>query len=116
MKTILLSLVLLTGACAFVYAQSQHEMNRTAAEDFTKADAILNKVYKKVLASLEDAADKKQLIAAQRAWLAYRDAQATFQADLDARGGSMRPLIHSGTCTRLTEARTKELNETISER
>lgn len=107
--------VCLAGAVTPVQAQSQSEMNRESWVDFTKADAVLNKVYQEVLATLEEA-DKKQFVAAQRAWLAYRDAQAAYEADLEARGGSMRPLIYNGACTRLTEARVKEMKQALSRR
>ncbi len=100
--------------CNLAWSQSQPEMNETALEDFQKADARLNVTYKKLLASL-DADGKKKLIAAERAWVAYRDAQADFEADLEARGGSMAPMIYNETCTELTEARIKELNKSIAE-
>jgi len=99
--------------CNPAHSQSQSEMNQSAEADFEKADAKLNVTYKKLLATL-DADGKKKLIAAERAWVAYRDAEADLEADAAARGGSMAPMIYSGTCTRLTEARIKELQEVIS--
>ena len=100
--------------CNLAWAQSQSEMNETSWADFQKADARLNVTYKKLLSKL-DADGKKKLIAAERAWVAYRDAHADFEADLGARGGSMAPLIYNETCVELTEARIKELNKSISE-
>ena len=92
----------------FAGAQSQHEMNRQAEADFEKADAELNRVYKKTLSDL-DAEGQKKLKAAQRAWIAFRDTQAEFDADSEARGGSMYPMIYYGGLARLTRERIKQL-------
>ena len=89
-------------------------MNQTSLDEFQKADARLNATYKKLLAKL-DAEGKKKLIAAERTWVAYRDAQADFDADAAARGGSMAPLEYNETCIELTEERIKQLSKAISE-
>jgi uncharacterized protein YecT (DUF1311 family) len=114
MKQYIVSLTLLiTALVAFstshTNAQSQSEMNRKAAKDFEKVDARLNAVYKKVLSDL-DTEGKKKLQASQRAWIAYRNAEAAFQAD-SSRGGSIAPSIYSITESELTEARIKELRK-----
>jgi uncharacterized protein YecT (DUF1311 family) len=108
-----LAISLVTGA-PVLRAQSQQEMNQTAEADFEKADAKLNSVYKKLLAK-QDEEGRKKLIAAERAWVAYRDAEADFEADAAARGGSMEPMIYSGTAKRLTDARIKELAEALKD-
>ena len=49
------------------------------------------------------------LAAAQRAWIAFRDAEATFAAD-QFRGGSAAPVVLRGTSmTETTEQRIKQL-------
>jgi len=101
-------LVLATSA----FAQTQQEMNREAAADFAKADTALNKLYTKVLATLDDEG-KKKLKAAQRAWVVFRDAEADLQADSGARGGSMAPMIYDGTRATLTNERIKALKEVL---
>jgi uncharacterized protein YecT (DUF1311 family) len=93
-------------------AQSQHEMNAAAAAEFAKADKELNEVYAKVLGVLDDGS-KEKLKKSQRAWVAYRDAEADFSADAEARGGSMWPMIHEGTRARLTQERVKSLRELL---
>ena len=98
--TLVLTALLFVGSPAF--AQSQPELTAQSQADFDKADARLNKLYKETLAGL-DAEGKKKLIASERAWLAYRDAEATFEAD-SKRGGSMAPMIYNQTCLELTEA------------
>jgi uncharacterized protein YecT (DUF1311 family) len=101
-------------ACNSAYAQSQPELNAAADAEYQKADARLNATYKKLLAKLDDEG-KKKLIAAERAWVAYRDAQADFDADAAARGGSMEPMEYSNSCLELTEARIKQLEKAIEE-
>lgn len=95
-------------------AQSQHEMNAEAAAEFAKADKELNEVYAKVLGVLDDTS-KEKLKKSQRAWVAYRDAEADFSADAEARGGSMWPLVHEGTRARLTKERVRSLKELLIE-
>lgn len=95
-------------------AQSQQEMNAGAAAEFAKADKELNEVYAKVLGVLDEGS-KEKLKKSQRAWVAYRDAEADFSADAEARGGSMWPLIHEGTRARLTMERVKRLKELLIE-
>jgi uncharacterized protein YecT (DUF1311 family) len=93
-------------------AQPQQEMNAGAAAEFAKADKELNEVYAKVLGVLDDGS-KEKLKKSQRAWVVYRDAEADFSADAEARGGSMWPLIHEGTRARLTTERVKSLKELL---
>jgi uncharacterized protein YecT (DUF1311 family) len=96
-----------TLALTDVHAQSQHEMNQQAFAEFDKADAELNKVYAKVLAKLDEEG-KTKLKTAQRAWVAFRDAQAEMDADL-MRGGSGAILLHAGSKTGTTQSRVKDL-------
>ena len=118
MKQYVTSLALLIAALvAFptsdANAQSQAEMNRQAAKDFEKADAELNSTYAALMAKLPDAESKQKLKESQRAWLAFRDAEAAFQADGE-RGGSMAPLIYSTTASELTQARIEALRKQLS--
>ena len=105
----ILALTALFLVCNPAYSQSQPELTAQAQADFEKADARLNALYKKTLAGL-DAEGKKKLIASERAWLAYRDAEANYEADSE-RGGSMAPMIYNQACLELTEARIKELSK-----
>jgi len=94
-------------------AQSQAEMNRQAAKDFEKVDAELNSAYAALMAKLPDAESKQKLKESQRAWLAFRDAEAAFQADGE-RGGSMARLIYSTTASELTQAHIEALRKQLS--
>ena len=86
MKQYIISLVLLIAApvalpTSHANAQSQAEMNHQAAKDFEKADAELNSAYAALMAKLPDAEGKEKLKESQRAWIAFRDAEAAFAAD-----------------------------------
>ncbi|MEA3213692.1 MAG: hypothetical protein QOE70_6749 [Chthoniobacter sp.] len=112
MKTTLLSLLVLAALVlpiSHAYAQSQAEMNQEAYADFKNQDVALNKVYQQVLAKLDDEGQAK-LKTAQRAWVAFRDAQAELAADL-MRGGSAAPLLRAGSLAETTRARTRQLKE-----
>jgi uncharacterized protein YecT (DUF1311 family) len=60
------------------------------------------------MAKLPEAASKQKLMESQRAWLAFRDAEAAFAVD-EVRGGSMVPRIRYATMTELTKQRIKSL-------
>jgi uncharacterized protein YecT (DUF1311 family) len=109
-----LSFCLLAVCSQPAQAQTQQEMNAEAAAEFTKADKELNEVYAKVLGVLDDEA-KERLKKSQRAWVAFRDAEADFRADAEARGGSMWPLVHEGIRGTLTKERVKALREYLIE-
>lgn len=99
--------------------QTQMEMTYCAEQDFNAADKALNAEYQKTrkatkgrdadaepnLKGAEDA-----LVKAQRAWVAYRDAQCTSYG-YQARGGSMEPQLIYSCQANLTRRRTAELKE-----
>lgn len=105
-------LLTLSAFTASLTAHSQQDENAEAALAFERADKELNEVYGKVMGVLDDES-KQRLKKAQRAWVAFRDAEATFRADAEARGGSMWPLIHEGIRSRLTKERVVSLRELL---
>jgi len=112
-KQYIIGLVLLIAALvafptSHANAQSQAEMNRQAAKDFEKADADLNSTYAALMAKLPDAESKRKLKESQRAWIAFRDAEAAFAAD-QVRGGSAAPVLRWISMTQTTEQRIKQL-------
>jgi len=86
--------------------QTQSEMNLCADADFQKADSQLTAVYAKFKPV------PPKLRVAERAWIAYRDAECDFQGDASA-GGSMQPMIISGCMATLTEERIKTLRSDL---
>jgi uncharacterized protein YecT (DUF1311 family) len=103
--------------------QTQTEMNICAQEDFQAADKELNTKYKQARdltrkrdegSDVELKGADEALVRAQRAWIAYRDAQCD-SAAFQSRGGSMQPLVLSSCKANLTRARVKELAVLIEE-
>ena len=73
---------------------------------FTRADAAMNRQYQAALTALPSGAERMR--AAQRAWLAYRDAHCA--TSLPAVASVETQNLEGALCrTRLTEARTHEL-------
>jgi len=101
-------LVSLLIPVAPIYAQTQAEMNATARKDFERVNAELNKIYQSLLAKLADTEAKNKLRESQRAWIAFRDAEAAFAAD-QFRGGSAAPVLRWTSKTETTEQRIKQL-------
>jgi uncharacterized protein YecT (DUF1311 family) len=99
---------------AQIHAQTQAAMNAQAPAEFVQADAELNKTYEALLTKLPDVGSKDKLKQSQRAWLAFRDAEAAFVAN-QARGGSIAPTIRYETMTELTKQRIKQLKLHLEE-
>lgn len=89
--------------------QTQAEMNACAGIAYRNADRRLNQVYQQVLPKLP-AARRQQLTTAQQAWIRFRDASCTFERS-EVTGGTMEPMIYSSCLARLTEQRTKDLQQ-----
>jgi uncharacterized protein YecT (DUF1311 family) len=99
-------------ALSSVHAQTQAEMNAQARKDFERADAELNKVYQSLLAKLGDTEAKNKLQESQRAWLAFRDAEASFAA-YETGDGSMSTVLRYTSMTDGTEQRVKQLKSDL---
>jgi uncharacterized protein YecT (DUF1311 family) len=82
------------------------EMLNCIAAETKIQDARLNSNYKQVMGSLSPAR-KKQLLAAQRLWIQYRDANCGFYADPD--GGTSAAVRASDCFLRTTASRAQEL-------
>ena len=94
--------------------QTQAEMNICAGNAYKAADKVLNDVYQRLVAKLDEE-EKAQLKEAQTAWLKYRDANCEFVGD-QYKGGSMRPMIYAMCLTDVTKTRTSELRSQIKDR
>jgi len=95
-------------------AQDQTTMDVCASDAFKKSDKQLNDVYKQIGTRLKDDADKtKLLVTAQRAWVAFRDAECAFSSS-GVTGASVYPMIHSICLDGLTQTRTKDLQVYIA--
>ena len=107
-------------------AMAQIELNACAYKAFERADAAMNTQWKLTSARMKEidaGFDRSQdnrpgyfdtLLAAQRAWLTYRDKQCASEG-YTMRGGSAESMVISGCREQLTKARTKELKELIAD-
>ncbi len=105
-------------------AQSTVEMNFCSEKEFDAADKELNQQYDKALrfiaeSDLEKPYDPKSwteaMRAAQRAWLAYRDADCKDLMPMEWSGGTGTSSAVMGCMTEKTIARTKDLKERYEE-
>jgi uncharacterized protein YecT (DUF1311 family) len=76
------------------------------------ADGQLNAVYKNLRVKL-DATDGQRLVATQRLWIQYRDANCTAERDLYAGGTASSP-AYLACLEAMTRARTRELAATYA--
>jgi uncharacterized protein YecT (DUF1311 family) len=90
-------------------AVSQREMNNCANAAYDKSDAELNAVYKQVTSRLKgDAKQASLLVTAQRAWIAFRDAECDFVSS-PTTGGSINTMVQANCRDRVTSARVNDL-------
>lgn len=79
------------------------------ASDLKRDDLALNQTFKQIQKRLaDDANGKARLVKAQRGWIAFRDAECTFQSSGDD-GGTAAPMVAALCRSDLTKARTKQL-------
>lgn len=90
-------------------AATQRELNDCANAAHRESDAELNALYRQIMVRLKGAAQQAELLTtAQKAWIAFRDAECSFAA-FPSRGGSAHPMISSNCLDRLTRTRVDEL-------
>jgi len=88
---------------------TQTELNICASDSYVAADKALNAAYQDIAGRLAgDANIRAKLVASERAWIAYRDAQCEFAAS-GVGGGSVAPMIVIQCRTTLTAQRQAEL-------
>ena len=103
-----IALLLTASVVAFADAQTDSGINAQARTDFERTNATLKKGYDELLARLPDAESKRKLEESQRAWIAFRDAEASFAAD-QVRGGAAAPAARYMSMKESTEQRIKQL-------
>ncbi|WP_454701618.1 lysozyme inhibitor LprI family protein [Agrobacterium burrii] len=99
--------------------ETQADMTICAGKDYEKADKQLNAEYqklRKLLTERDKTADASgkgatdALVTAQRAWVAFRDANCALSG-FQARGGSMEPMLISSCLADLSGKRAEELRQ-----
>ncbi|MDT8902889.1 lysozyme inhibitor LprI family protein [Anaeroselena agilis] len=98
--------------------RSQLAMNDAAARELKRADDTLNAIYNKVLVKYRD--DREfiaKYVAAEVAWIAFRDAQldAVFPKEDKSSYGSVYPMVYRLYKAELTWDRVRQLNEWLIE-
>jgi uncharacterized protein YecT (DUF1311 family) len=88
--------------------QTQYGLDVCANQAFERADRALNDAYKEILRRIGDEHAKQLLVATERAWLAFRDAECKFAVSSTEKG-SIYPMEYSLCLEDQTKTRTKEL-------
>ena len=89
--------------------QTQRGLDACAGAARDKADAALNGAYKQIVGRLADNPGKtKRLIEAEKAWIAFRDAECAF-ANSDTEGGSIHSMEVTLCEEKLTNIRAQQL-------
>ncbi len=100
-------------------ANTQHDMNACANEEAKRVDDELNKVYKLLLSKVSgDKLATAKIRAAQKAWLAYRDAylEAMYPAkDKPVEYGSILPMESDLLTAKLTRQQILALQDILRE-
>lgn len=110
-----LPLLLALAIVAFpAKAQTQLEMTQDSCSQYKAADKKLNVIYRQVLERVEaDSAATAKIKKAQRAWLAFRDAQleAVYPAEeKQVEYGSVYPMCSCIETTALVNQRIEQLS------
>lgn len=92
------------------YAGTQTQMNACAKRDYEISDKELNRVYGQLMRTLTPP-KQKTLKKEQRAWLKERDPKCRKEANDEAEGGSMWPMLFESCRETSTKARIKQLKQ-----
>ncbi|MEO8150082.1 MAG: lysozyme inhibitor LprI family protein [Bacteroidia bacterium] len=110
MKKFLIKIFILFLFTSKLFAQSQSEMNHTAKINYQKDDSTLNVVYTKILKEYSaDTTFIKNLIASQKIWIKFRDAELKMKYPANHSYGSVQPMCVSNYLSQLTTDRIKTL-------
>jgi uncharacterized protein YecT (DUF1311 family) len=90
-------------------SQTQIEINECARLSYQNTDKKLNQVYQQLLPKLQGSRQQK-LIAAQQAWIKFRDSSCQFETSR-YEGGSIAPTIYLACLEKITKQRTQQLQE-----
>jgi uncharacterized protein YecT (DUF1311 family) len=89
--------------------QTQHGLDMCAKAEFDRADRALNNAYRETVRRLgDDPHAKTLLVAAQKTWIGFRDAERAFAVS-STEGGTIYPMEFTLCQQDLTEKRTAAL-------
>jgi len=104
--------LLLCSASSFALdcenAVSTPDLNECAAREQKQVEVKLNQVYQRVLKTVTASKVRSQFVAAQRAWVKFREAdcKAVYEQHAD---GTIRTVMYLGCMQNRAETRIKEL-------
>jgi uncharacterized protein YecT (DUF1311 family) len=93
-------------------ASTTVEMKYCSQVSYTAADKKLNQVYKQVSATIKGE-QKQLLVSGQTAWIKFRDNSCDFEV-YPSRGGTGYEIFRNGCLERLTQQRTKDLQNYLA--
>lgn len=91
------------------YEGTQIELTSCSIEEYEKADKILNKIYQEKM-HLLNKSKHDELRKQQRKWIKQIKYDCKAEADEEAEGGSMWPMLFNSCLAERTKKRTNELN------
>ncbi|MEC4819270.1 MAG: lysozyme inhibitor LprI family protein [Scytonema sp. PMC 1069.18] len=90
------------------------ELKYCSQLSYQAADKKLNQTYQKIIPTL-NSEQRRSLISAQKAWIQFRDNNCNFET-YASRGGTGYEIFRNGCLQRLTEQRTKDFENFLSNR
>ena len=92
----------------------QTTLNICSYQRFQADDLALNNTYRAMTAKL-DKSEKTYAVAAQAAWIKFRDAEClALSGGPREQGGTIWPLLNNECMSRLTKARTGDLKQQVA--
>jgi len=113
MKTLLL-FISFTFLLSRSFAQTQLELNDMQLKNYVAADSELNLTYQKIMKEYkDDTAFTKSLVASEKIWIKFRDAEMKMKYPDREPGyyGSIQPMCWAIYLTQLTLERTATLKQ-----
>ncbi len=92
-------------------ATTQFDLDQCAGQDYQNADAELNRVYTRLMASYDEP-NKASLRQSERDWIKYRDSTCEHET-AESVGGTMHPMLVAECLTEKTKDRTRELRKQL---
>jgi uncharacterized protein YecT (DUF1311 family) len=93
-------------------ASTTVELKYCSQLSYAAADKKLNQVYKQVISTTKGE-QKQLLVSGQTAWIKFRDNNCDFEV-YPSRGGTGYEIFRNGCLERLTQQRTKDLQDYLS--
>ena len=94
-------------------AATQTDMNICSYDHYKAADAELNRLYRTKMRALTAPGSKERLKAAERAWVAFRDASCLYEVGPREESGTIWPLLMNSCMLRLTRERIAAMQEYV---